>query len=112
MVKDVYYIPGPLSVGNVEYIHNGRPYMKLDSFQFISFIASMSTGIFMGIIRLFEPYFLFLFKQAFFTLYGLPYTEEQLEERQSKITDMTSAFLKSSLNIELVHIILKAISDE
>ena len=87
-------------------------YMQLSPLEVISFISSISSGLFMGIIRFTEPYFLFLLKKEFFECFGIPYTEEEINKGDSKLTDTISAFLNSSLNIELVHIILKAISQE
>lgn len=116
--ENMQLIRAPFAFGMAVYVQvesfgdDTSRHMRLTPFQYISFVASMSTGLFMGVIRLFEPYFFFLFKKAFFTLFGQPYTEEQLDEKQNQITDTTNAFLKSSLNIELVHIILKAISEE
>jgi len=89
-----------------------KKYMDLTTLQLISFIASLSTGLVMGIIRCFEPYFLFLLKKTIKAVYGVPLTEEEIAKKNSKMTDTISAFLNSSLNIELVHIILKAITQE
>lgn len=106
-------IRSPFGVYNSVWVTVGdTKYMKLTPLQIISFIASISTGLFMGIIRLTEPYFMFMLKKTFFTFYGIPYTEEEINKGKEKLTDTISAFLNSSLNIELVHIILKAISQE
>ena len=90
----------------------GDNYMQLSALEVISFISSISSGLFMGIIRLMEPYFLFMLKKELYECFGIPYTEEEIKKGDSKLTDTISAFLNSSLNIELVHIILKAISQE
>lgn len=89
-----------------------KNYMHLTTLQVISFIASMSTGMIMGIIRCFEPYFHFLLKKTIKAFYGIPLSEEEIDKKNSKLTDTIAAFLNSSLNIELVHIILKAITQE
>ena len=93
-------------------VKDGKKYMNLTGFQVVSFIASLSTGLVMGIIRCFEPYFLFLLKKTIKAVYGVPLTEEEISRKKNKMTDTVSAFLNSSLNIELVHIILKAITQE
>ena len=108
------YIPSALgmtSQANID-IEDKVSHVKLTVFQYISYIASMSTGIFMLGARLMEPYFWFVFKKAILYCYGTPYTEEELKRKESKFTDTTSAFLQSSLNVELVHILLKCISEK
>lgn len=94
------------------WVHEEKRYMDLTVLQVISFIASISTGLVMGIIRCFEPYFHFLLKKTIKAFYGVPLSEEEIDKKNSKLTDTIAAFLNSSLNIELVHIILKAISQE
>lgn len=64
-----------------------------------------STGIVLAIVRLFEPFFMFLLKQKVWMCFGI-YIDEQKEGIK---TDTLSTFLASSLNVELVHIILKGI---
>jgi hypothetical protein len=112
--KNTVRLPISLGIGiSVAVDENeGKSYMILTPFQYISFITSMFTGLFMLAVRLIEPYFWFVFKKAILYCYGTPYTEEQLKEKESKLMDTTTAFLKSSLNIDLVHIILKCISQE
>lgn len=96
----------------VKVLTNDKKYMELTTFQVISFIASISTGLVMGIIRCFEPYFHFLLKKTIKAFYGIPLSEEEINKKDSQMTDTIAAFLNSSLNIELVHIILKAITQE
>ena len=89
-----------------------KKYMDLNTYQIISFISSISTGFIMGLIRLMEPYFLFLLKTFFKSVYGIPLENEEEDKKNSKLSDTITAYLNSSLNIELVHIILKAITQE
>jgi hypothetical protein len=87
-----------------------KDYVQLDVVDWISFTASLCTGLTLGLIRTMEPYFLYLIKKVFNSLFGVVMDEEEL--KKSKINDTYSAFLNSSLNIELVHIILKSITEE
>jgi hypothetical protein len=41
----------------------------------VSVIANISTGLLMGLIRLFEPYFFFLLKKYFKAMFGIIMTE-------------------------------------
>ena len=71
----------------------------------ISGTSMFSTGILLAIVRLFEPFFLFLIKQSTWMCFGI-----LLDEDEEGIKSETlSTFLASSLNVELVHIILKGI---
>jgi len=45
-------------------------------------------------------------------IYGIPWTIDDEQEKYGKVDDTISTFLNSSLNIELVHIILKSITDD
>lgn len=64
-----------------------------------------STGIVLALVRLSEPFFLFLIKQFVCKCFGIV-----LDEDKEGIKAQTlSTFLASSLNVELVHIILKGI---
>jgi len=105
------YITGPLGIGMNVWVSE-KNYMELNTIQIISFLASMSTGLVMGVIRCFEPYFHFLLLKTIKAFYGIPLSEEEIDKRKNKLTDTIATFLNSSLNIELVHIILKAISQE
>lgn len=89
-----------------------KNYMSLKPLQIISFIASILTGVVMGTIRCFEPYFLFILKKIIKSIYGIPLSVEEIDENKDKLTDTIAQFLNSSLNIELVHIILKSVSEQ
>jgi hypothetical protein len=64
-----------------------------------------STGILLAVVRLYEPFFLFLLKQKVYRCFGIIVDED----KQGIKTETLSTFLSSSLNVELVHIILKGI---
>ena len=90
---------------------DAKHYMELNPLQIISFIASISSGLVMGVIRCFEPYFAFLLKKTIKSFYGIPLSEEEIDKSNSKLTDTIAQFLNSSLNIELVYIILNSITN-
>ena len=90
----------------------GKQYMDLTFFQIISFVSSISTGFIMGVIRCMEPYFHFLLTKFIKSLFGTPLSQNEIDKNNRQITDTIAAFLNSTLNIELVHIILKAITQE
>lgn len=64
-----------------------------------------ATGVILASIRLYEPLYKFLLKRFAMNCYG-QILEKDSEGIQSKTL---SSFLASSLNVELVHIILKGI---
>ena len=70
---------------------------------YISGFAAFSTGMFLAAVRLYEPFFFFIIKQNIFMWFG-----EVLDPTGIK-TKPLSTFLASSLNVELVHVILKGI---
>ena len=77
-----------------------------ETIQIISFVAMFSTGMVMAIIRGLDPFFRFLIKQKFWQIFGV-----LIEEPQAGIkAEVLSTFLASSLNIELVYIILAGIT--
>jgi hypothetical protein len=106
------YVHTPFGFDMKVWVNLDKTYMKLTPLQVVSFIASISTGWVMGVIRCFEPYFHFLLSKTIKAFYGIPLSEEEIDKRKNKLNDTIATFLNSSLNIELVHIILKAISQE
>lgn len=71
----------------------------------ISGICMFSTGILLALVRLYEPFFLFLIRKFLKMCFG-----ELIDEEAEGIrTEALSSFLASSLNVELVHIVLKGI---
>lgn len=72
---------------------------------YISGIAMFSTGIMLTFLRLYEPFFQFLIKRFFLNCFGILLDMEDVGVQ----TKTLSTFLASSLNVELVHIILKGI---
>ena len=82
------------------------PSQKLKAVDEISGFAMFSTGILLVIVRLYEPFFIFWMKTVIKMCFGIiPVSEVD----GSINTETLSTFLASSLNIELVHIILKGI---
>lgn len=70
---------------------------------YISGFTAFSTGILLAAVRLYEPFFFFIIKQNIYMWFG-----EVLDADGIK-TEPLSTFLASSLNVELVHVILKGI---
>lgn len=64
----------------------------------------------MTAIRVHEPYFKFLIKQKWCELFGILMNEEEIENSSKYLNDTLSTFLASSLNIELVNIILQGVT--
>lgn len=73
--------------------------------EYMSGIAMFSTGILLALVRLYEPFFLFLMKKFVWMCFGQTMTQNA----EGIKTQTLSTFLASSLNVELVHIILKGI---
>ena len=71
----------------------------------VSGFAMFSTGILLAAIRLNEPFFQYLTKKFIFNCFG----EVCDPDSDGYQTKTLSSFLASSLNVELVHIILKGI---
>ena len=65
----------------------------------------ISTGIWLSLVRLFEPFFIYLVKEFWYKCFGVVLKQDQ----DTIKTQALSTFLASSLNVELVHIILKGI---
>lgn len=85
---------------------------EMDFSQVLSLVTTISTGLIMAIIRCLEPYFLFICRKLFYMIYGIPWTIEDEQDSYGKLDDTINILLNSSLNIELVHIILKSITDD
>lgn len=75
--------------------------------------SAILTGLVMSFVRMAEPYFFFLIKQEFFSWFGILVNEKDREKAQQfdPESDSLAAQLQSSLNVELVNVILKSISD-
>lgn len=72
----------------------------------ISYSAVLLTGTIMGLVRTQEPYYRFLMKSTVLGWFGIV-----LDEPSEGISaEQLTTFLSSSLNIELVYIILTGIT--
>lgn len=73
---------------------------------------TFSTGIFLTVVRLFEPLFRFLVLKSIYEFWGGIYkSKDGLSEEEKQIeNDTLSSFLSSSLNVELVFILLNSIT--
>jgi len=71
----------------------------------VSGVFTFSTGILLAMVRLHEPFFYQMIKKFSYQCFGI-----LIENDTDTIKTQTlSTFLASSLNVELVHIILKGI---
>lgn len=77
---------------------------------FMSTMATMVTGFVMSIIRIREPYFKFLIVQWYRGLFGETMSEKDIQNSKEQLNDSLATFLTSSLNVELVHVILDSIT--
>jgi hypothetical protein len=88
-----------------------RPKQKIvkwaEYVQTLSVISAISTGILFAFIRLFEPYLIFLIKKEVYSWFGI-LVEQKAEEKSNN--DSLAAILVQSLNVELVNVILSAIT--
>lgn len=72
---------------------------------------TFSTGIFLTVVRLFEPFFRLIIIQYVYQFWGEIYSIDQESKEEKEIAnDALSTFLSSSLNVELVFIILTSIT--
>lgn len=71
--------------------------------------SCMGTGILMSIVRMCEPIFYSHVKEDLYQFFG-ELVEEEEGKVKSKMDGTLLSFLMSSLNIELVHIILTTVS--
>lgn len=78
----------------------------------ISAIMTFSTGIFLTIARMFEPLFRYILWVKYYQFYG-DFYENEKGQTAAEIeiqTNALSSFLSSSLNVELVYILLESIT--
>ena len=76
---------------------------------YVSMIAAMLTGVILACIRCREPYFKFLIKQQVKEYFGVLMSEKEIAQNGGMLNDTVGTFLTSSLNVELVHVILVSI---
>ena len=81
-------------------------------FLFISGIMTFSTGIGLTIVRLFEPLFRYLMIVKMYEFWGEIYEpDDRFKENEKRVAnDALSSFLSSSLNVELVYVLLSSIT--
>lgn len=88
-----------------------QKYLRIDKWMMnISIYSSMMTGFIMSIIRAREPYFKFLIKKEICSWFGILMDENDEKNSKDYMNDSLATFLTSSLNVELVHVILEAIT--
>ena len=87
--------------------------LELNPFLIVSGVMTFSTGIFLTGVRFFEPLFRHLALKKVYEFWGVlyePRTAGHSEEELRAATDSLNSILASSLNVELVYIILKSIT--
>jgi len=81
----------------------------------ISGVSVLGSGIVLGLLRLKEPLFQFLCVQKLYQVMGEMYDSSQTnngtEAERQLATDSLTTFLSSSLNVELVFVILKCVTE-
>ena len=77
-----------------------------DTIKIISMFFASITGIVMSAIRTYDPYFWYLIKKNFWQVFGFVVKEP----KYGNDAQVLSTFLSSSLNIEMVYIILTGIT--
>lgn len=83
------------------------------SIYMISGVVTFTTGIFLTIIRLLEPLFKLLVYKQIWQFFGELYEPKEGEQTEAEFqiaSDSLSTFLTSSLNVELVYIILTGVT--
>jgi hypothetical protein len=73
---------------------------------YLTTLSSFSMGIGLTLIRINEPLFRFLIKKKFYEMWGILIDEDGEKTNKLYLSDTLQSFLTSSLNIELVNIIL------
>ena len=80
-----------------------------------SSVMILGSGIILSAIRMLEPYFQVLVCKKVYQFYGDEYELESVgfgtEKDRQMATDTLNTFLTSSLNVELVFVILKCIGE-
>jgi hypothetical protein len=76
--------------------------------EFISKLASVSTGVLLTIIRTGEPYFRYQVKKRFFSFFGIM-IKDKPEYKTQEYKNTLNFYLTQSLNLELVNVILTSI---
>lgn len=75
-----------------------------------SIYSALVTGIIISLVRINEPYFKFVIKREVWSWFGELLSEEDVKCSEEAENDSLSAALASSLNVELVYVILETIS--
>jgi hypothetical protein len=79
--------------------------------QYITAYMLFTTGIFLTAVRLCEPLFRLIIVKQTYEFMGILYDDENRKEKARQLeTDTLNAFLNSSLNVELVYVILFSIT--
>ena len=72
--------------------------------------SALLTGLVISFVRASEPYFFFVIKQEVWSWFGELLNQKEIDNSQGTENESLSTVLASSLNVELVTVILESIS--
>lgn len=77
----------------------------------LTIYVSLATGLILSMIRGLEPYFKYVVVKTWRSWFGEALDLDEKEVKENYVNDSLATFLTSSLNVELVHVILQAITN-
>ena len=72
--------------------------------------SALCTGLVISLVRASEPYFFFVIKKEVWSWFGELLTQTEIDNSHGTESESLSTVLASSLNVELVNVILESIS--
>jgi hypothetical protein len=77
-----------------------------DKLMRLTIYVSLATGLILSIIRALEPYFKYVVASTWKSWFGEALQLDGKKMKEKYVNDSLGSFLTSSLNVELVHVIL------